>query len=517
VGAEDEGGLARSGGEVPHLEPFPVAEIRNEADDDREPVSSIQVLASVAGAAKLFRSHDGRFFARVPVGQRFEIFGLRSAAFRDWLIHGYLVHQPEPPSQVAIRRAIGMLEARARFDVDVPEVFVRTGRARAGDGSAFFVDLGDARGTAVAVREQGWATVDRPDVHFRRPDGLLPLPMPGRDGSIDQLRPYVNLTDADFRLMVAWLTAVLRPVGPYPILVLNGEQATAKSTLCKVLRLLIDPHTCVALNPPTSTRNLMATAVNGWLLAYDNISEIPHWLSDALCQLVFGGAISGRALFTNDDRSFIYAQRPVLLSGIGDFVRWADLKDRCVFLHLPPIPRSRRRGEEAFWKAFHADRPRILGAIFDAIVGGLRERPSVQVAELPRMADFALWGEAVGRGLGWGAGTFLAHYSDNRKEASLTDLLDSPLGNALLEVARVTPGLSGTAAQLHARLTEIVGKKVASSADWPKTSEKFGNALRQLAPQLRLHGLGVSFERRNDGRIITLKAELEPVAPAVLK
>ena len=99
----------------------------------------------------------------------------------------------------------------------------------------------------------------------------------------------------------------------------------------------------LALNPPTSTRNLMATAVNGWLLAYDNISDIPRWLSDALCQLVFGGAISGRALFTNDDRSFIYAQRPVLLSGIGDFVRWADLKDRCVFLHLPPIPPTSRR------------------------------------------------------------------------------------------------------------------------------------------------------------------------------
>ena len=100
-------------------------------------------------------------------------------------------------------------------------------------------------------------------------------------------------------------------------------------------------------------------------------SDIPRWLSDALCQLVFGGAVSGRALFTNDDRSFIYAQRPVLLSGIGDFVRWADLKDRCVFLRLPPIPPTRCRGEDEFWKAFQADRPGILGAVLDAMVGGL--------------------------------------------------------------------------------------------------------------------------------------------------
>jgi hypothetical protein len=51
--------------------------------------------------AKLFRSNDGRFFARVPVGDRMEIYGLRSAAFRDWLIHGYLMDRPEPPSAVA--------------------------------------------------------------------------------------------------------------------------------------------------------------------------------------------------------------------------------------------------------------------------------------------------------------------------------------------------------------------------------------------------------------------------------
>ena len=482
-------------------------------DKHSEQVSALRVLASVASKARLFRSNDGRFFVQVPVGDRLEVYGLKSTAFRDWLIHGYLIDRPDPPSQVAIRRAIGVLEARARFDAGIPEVYIRTGRDGDGEGSAYFLDLGDPSGCAIAIGDRGWFAVDRPGVHFRRPVGFLPLPMPSRGGSIDLLRPYVNLTDADFHLMVTWLTAVLRPVGPFPILVLSGEQASAKSTLAKVLRLLIDPHTCIALNPPTSTLNLMATAVNGWLLAYDNISDIPRWLSDALCQLVYGGAVSGRALFTNDDRSFIYAQRPVLLSGIGDFVRWADLKDRCVFLRLPPIPRTRCRGEDEFWKAFHADRPAILGAVLDAIVGGLRELPSVHLAELPRMADYAIWGEAVGRGLGWEPGTFLSTYTDNRKEATLSDLLDSPLGHVLLRGARLIAGLSDTPAKLHAKLTEIVGKKVAASADWPKTTATFSNELRRLAPQLRMHGMSVSFERRHEGRFITLNSERGPVVP----
>ena len=194
------------------------------------------------------------------------------------------------------------------------------------------------------------------------------------------------------------------------------------------------------------------------------------------------GPFPAAPLFTNDERSFIYAQRPVLLSGIGDFVRWADLKDRCVFLRLPPILPTRCRGEDEFWKAFHADRPAILGAVLDAIVGGLRELPSVHLAELPRMADYAMWGEAVGRGLGWEPGTFLSTYTDNRKEATITDLLDSPLGNVLLQVAHLFTGVSFTPAKLHAALTEIAGKNVATSAGWPKTTATFSNELAASHP-----------------------------------
>ena len=260
-----------------------------------------------------------------------------------------------------------MLEARARFSAGIPEVYVRVGHEVRDDGQAhYFLDLGDSSGRAVAISEQGWSVVDRPAVHFRRPEGLLPLPLPNRDGSIDLLRPYVNLAEPDFRLMIAWLTAALRPVGPYPVLVLNGEQASGKSTLARILRLLIDPQACPVLALPKSTRDLMATALNGWLLVYENISTIADWLSDGVCQLAFGGGFASRTLFTNDERTIIYAQRPVILVGIDDFVTRGDLRDRSVFLNLNAIPRSRRRTESSIWPAFRADYPRIMGGVLDA-------------------------------------------------------------------------------------------------------------------------------------------------------
>jgi hypothetical protein len=44
----------------------------------------------------------------------------------------------------------------------------------------------------------------------------MELPVPSRDGSIELLWPYENLCDRDFRLLIAWMAAALRPVGPYP-------------------------------------------------------------------------------------------------------------------------------------------------------------------------------------------------------------------------------------------------------------------------------------------------------------
>jgi hypothetical protein len=342
-------------------------------ENTEEGEGAIEVLLRLASSARLYRSADGRLHARVPVGDRYEIYGLNSSGFRHWLTDGYFVDRRQPPSQWAIRRVVSVLEARARFDGGTPSVFIRVGRDHDANGkvSTYFLDLGDPSGRAVEICTQGWSIVDRPDVHFRRPAGLLPLPMPSHDGSIDLLRPYVNLSNGDFRLVIAWLTAALRPVGPYPILVLHGEQGSAKSTLARILRLLIDPQSAPLLLQPKSTRDLMATAVNGWLLAYDNISAIPNWLSDSLCQLVFGGGFAARALFSNDDRSDIHAQRPVILNGIEDFVRRGDLIEQTVFLHLPPILSTTRRGEREYWRSFHADYPRILGGVLDTIVAGL--------------------------------------------------------------------------------------------------------------------------------------------------
>jgi hypothetical protein len=57
-----------------------------ETGEKRARQSSVWVLTQLASGARLFRSADGHSCAQVRVGDRLEIYGLRSAGFRDWLI-----------------------------------------------------------------------------------------------------------------------------------------------------------------------------------------------------------------------------------------------------------------------------------------------------------------------------------------------------------------------------------------------------------------------------------------------
>src|SRR5215217_794982 len=198
---------------------------------------------------------------------------------------------------------------------------------------------------------------------------MRPLPLPVRGGSIKVLRSFLNVgSEGDFVLVVAYLLAALRHRGPYPLLVLSGEQGSAKSTFSSLLRALLDPNTAPLRALPREDRDLFIAASNGHVLAFDNVSGLPAWISDTLCRLATGGGFAVRQLYSDQDEVLFDAARPVILNGIEDIVTRPDLADRAVFLTLEPIPEEPRRPEQELWAAFDAERPRIPTAV-DAGIG----------------------------------------------------------------------------------------------------------------------------------------------------
>ncbi len=122
------------------------------ANDTQKPGGAVEALLQIASKACFFRSEDGRFHADVPVGDRHEIYGLKSTAFGDWLIESYRCERGELPAADSVRCVIKSLVARARFERGMPAVHVRVGRAGGSVASDFYIDLGDSNGRAVKIR-----------------------------------------------------------------------------------------------------------------------------------------------------------------------------------------------------------------------------------------------------------------------------------------------------------------------------------------------------------------------------
>jgi hypothetical protein len=207
---------------------------------------------------------------------------------------------------------------------------------------------------------------------------------------------------------------------------------------------------------PKEPRDLAIAACSNWLLAYDNLTKLPAWLSDGLCRLSTGGGYATRSLYTNDEETFLDATRPLVLTGIADLTTREDLVDRSLFLHQPYISDEKRCTEKEFLERFDAHAPGILGALLDAVAGALRELPSVKLARLPRMADFALFGEAVSRALGNPPEKFLDTYRQNRAAAHELILEDSVVARAIRKLMERSNRWEGTATELLAEVKSIV-------------------------------------------------------------
>jgi hypothetical protein len=461
--------------------------------------------------------HDAEAFVTITVETHRETWPVRSAGFSHWLRQQYYVLCSQAPSAQAMTDAINLIGSVAIFSGEQQQVFMRV----ADHDGAIYVDLGDAEHRVIKVTSVGWSEVsgDTVPVRFIRRRGMEPLPLPVKGGSIEELWPCVNVRDRRARiLLAAILVSYLWPRGPYIIFVVNGEQGSAKSTLCRIVRALIDPIKAGLRRPPRDDRDLMIAANNGWIVCLDNLSGVAPNLSDAICSLATGGGFGTRELYSDDEEKLFDAMRPVMLNGIPELATRPDLLDRAIVFVLPTIPEDERQDEAALRSAFESARPRILGAILDGISMALRRRNEVKFDHLPRMADFALIAAAAMPAFGWTGLEFLDAYLGNRAEAHEAAIDASAVGPAILALMTEMKTWEGTASELLAELERRAGEKAVDRKDWPKSGRGLRDLIARLAPNLRASGVNVIFGRRKPGgkrdRLIVLeRCEPKPPAP----
>lgn len=430
-----------------------------------------------------------------------EIMRVKSKNFRRWLARLAWEQSQKTVSGEAMQSALQTLESKALFDGKPYELHVRMARHE----NAMWYDLGD--GSAVCTDQNGWQIIERPPILFRRLSHQKPQTHPQPGGKVEDVLPFVNLRGEEEKILLqVFLITGMISGFPHPILITHGPQGSAKTTLGRIIKELLDPSQLKTITAHTNVREFVQFASHHWVFILDNLSEMPEWLSDALSRACTGDGLSKRELFTDDDDIIYSFQRVIGLNGINLVVEKPDLLDRSVLMGLERVPDNQRLREEDLWERFELAKPFILGAVFDALCGAIQRIDNVKLASYPRMADFTRWGCAIAEALGHLQTEFLNAYSANVNRQHDEAIEASLVAIVVVKLMEEQDLWEGSPTELlNALKTTAETLSVDLKAKgWPKTANVVWKRINEVRPNLAAKGI-IAERSKGKERIITIR------------
>ena len=384
------------------------------------------------------------------------------------------------------------------------------------DANTVYFDLCNRNWEIIKITRHGWS-IERnyPQVLFKRYSSMNEQVVPSHEYPPDILERFMKLTnvydDPDNKLLakVYMFTLFLLANLPKPVVVPHGTHGSGKSTFQEFLKRVVDPAAALTSAFPNSLPELIMQLDHSYLTFFDNVSEIKHLTSDALCRAVTGSGFVKRMLY-KDDEDFVYnMKRAVGFNGINVTATRPDLLDRVINLELKPIDKRKRRKVEHLQSEFEIILPQLLGYICDTIVKVLDRVGEVKLADLPRMADFAEMSELVARCLGYKDGEFTDAYNRNIGFTNEQAIEASPVATAIIELMDQSAVWTGKASGLKVALNDLIAsrRELASmvySKNWPKSPRALRDRLNEIEPNLKEVGIIVSYQEDKHAKSSTI-------------
>jgi hypothetical protein len=466
-----------------------------------------QIISAVLDSeAILFHDqHNEPYFAEFGNGSK--VIRLTSKEFTNWIAYYYWQREHKTIPRDTDKKVIQTLMAYAIFEGQSYQLDVRLSK----NENEIWYDLADGR--AVKISSEKWQIVDSPPILFRRMQQKQQVE-PENDGVLESLRGYINVaSDDDWLLFLVFVISAFVPNFPHPLLILHGPQGAGKTTPMRVIKELIDPSVVQGMPLPDRIPEFVQLADHHSFLFFDNLSNMPTKMSDALARASTGDSFSKRQLYTDSDDVVYRIQKTIALNGINQVITKPDLLDRAILIKMKRIAPEQRLQEADFWSAFNFEKPQILGAIFDTLVKALAIYPSIELSEVPRMADFTRWGCAIAEATGYGQDAFLSAYKDNINRQNEEAIEASPVAKAVIEFMDDEEIWQGTAEELLIELNSRFSMTISTSSPlWPKAPEWMSRRLNDVETNLSAVGIRIEFVRTTSaGRNIIITNDSKSV------
>ncbi len=455
-----------------------------------------ELLINSVPLESVFHDQNGDPFARFYDGKRIQVTPIRGRDFRRYILYSHFCVTGSGLKEKDIDEIVIDIEARALFEGPKRELEVRCSTE---EGKIFY----DGIDYSVEISRDGWSIIPLPPIVFRRYAGLKAQVPPERGGSFDDLFDLFNIkSDTDKILIKTFVVSAFLPNIPHPVLALHGPQGSGKSMLLRFLVNLIDPCTVEDIQN-MEQRELFQAIAHRWLVPFDNLTEISSKVSDIICKLVTGASFSKRRLYSDEDDLIWSLRRVVILNGVNLPVNKPDLLDRCIIIELNRIGESERVSEKVLNKKFKELRPKVLGACFDLISKALGTHENIELPWRPRLADYAIWSEAITQACGLEPEVFLNAFKENKERQDYESLDASALATVIQHFVDDEGHFEGTATTLLRKLRDVAEQAGVEIRELPKSPRSLGRRIQEVKPSLEAIGIIVN-QTRGQSRILQI-------------
>lgn len=376
----------------------------------------------------------------------------------------------------------------------------------AGNSKSVTYFLANDLNQCIVINRKAWEVADKTKYLFIKKIEMKKQVMPIKGGNLKELlSPFINMSENSFTLFLIYLVQCFFYRSNHFIAIISSGQGSGKSTLTKLIQMLIDPSLAEKTILPSSIEELKNHLATNMLVAFDNTKKLSDDFSDVLCAATTGTTFTKRKLFTDIDMMILTLKNIIVLNGIDIVPKKADLLERSLLFELEKITPDRRMTDKEFWTNFRKKRAKILGAIFDTISKALAIRETLKLEETHRMSDAYTDMCAIALALDIPLDEFKKIFEENIAKLEQTRSEENFFCNTIkdyLEGNQLIKKLLNTSCKVSEAYYALKPQNAFEAKYFPKSASHFSRKLNEERSTLEKLGYSFKIEHKKDASYI---------------
>ncbi len=371
----------------------------------------------------------------------------------------------------------------------------------AGTSKAITYFLADRLHQCIVINSKGWKLKKKSRYIFLKRAEMKEQVAPIKGGNLKELlAPFVNMSEDSYILFLIYLVQCFFYNSNHFVAIISSGQGSGKSTLTKLIQLLVDPSLAEKTLLPSSVEELKNHLATNLLVAFDNTRKLNDDFSDILCAATTGTTVTKRKLFTDIDMMILTLKNIIVLNGIDIVPKKADLLERSLLFELEKITPDRRMTDNKFWSSFKEKRAEILGAIFDTISKALEIKKTLHLEETHRMSDAYTDMCAIALALDIPLDEFVKIFNENIAKLEQTRSEENYFCNIIKDyLDNKLSKKKGTVTEIFNAIKSTIPS---TTKDFPETASPFSKKLKAERNSLEKLGYSFKIEKKKDASYI---------------